>query len=229
MRIGGFQRFSLADFPGRISAIIFTIGCGFRCPYCHNPELVDAGRAPAEIPLAEILLFLDSRKGQVDGVVVTGGEPTLHGDLPDFLSGIKRRGFAVKLDTNGTNAEMLADLIGRGLLDYIAMDIKAPLQEYARVVRAPVDTESLRRSIELILRSGVDHEFRTTWLESLVSIEEMGEIAELVRGCRRFIVQRFQPTKALDPALIDQGPTSEAALHHVQKMMEAAGIPASIR
>jgi pyruvate formate lyase activating enzyme len=229
VRIGGFQRFSLADFPGRISAIVFTIGCGFRCPYCHNPELVDAGRTPAEIPLAEILLFLDSRNGQVDGVVVTGGEPTLHADLPDFLSSIKRRGFAVKLDTNGTNAEMLADLISRGLLDYIAMDIKAPLQEYARVVRAPVDTESIHRSIKLILRSGVDHEFRTTWLESLISIEDMGKIAELARGCRRFVVQRFQPTKALDPTLLDQGPTSEAALHHVQKMMEASGIPASIR
>jgi pyruvate formate lyase activating enzyme len=135
----------------------------------------------------------------------------------------------VKLDTNGTNDEMLADLISRGLLDYIAMDIKAPLQEYARVVRAPVDTESIHRSIKLILRSGVDHEFRTTWLESLISIEDMGKIAELARGCRRFVVQRFQPTKALDPTLLDQGPTSEAALHHVQKMMEAFGIPASIR
>ena len=229
MRIGGFQRFSLADFPGHISAILFTIGCEFRCPYCHNPELVDPENPPAEIPPEAVFRFLDSRKGQVDGVVVTGGEPTLQADLPEMLCRLKHRGLAVKLDTNGSNPGMLADMLDRGLLDYIAMDIKAPLEHYARVARVPVDTGSIRRSVELVLHSGIEHEFRTTYVESLLSIEEMMGIAALVRGCTRYVLQRFQPTKALDRALLAQGPTSEAALSHIQRLMEAAGISASVR
>lgn len=229
MRIGGFQRFSLADFPGHISAIVFTLGCGFRCPYCHNPELVDPGMAPAEIPVETVLRFLEARRGQVDGVVVTGGEPTLHADLAEMLDRIKRAGFAVKLDTNGSNPGMLADMMDQGLLDYIAMDIKAPLAQYPRVVRAPANTESIRGSIELILRAGIDHEFRTTYVESLLSIDEMMGIAALVRGCARYVLQRFQPTKSLDAGMLDRAPTSEAAISHVQELMAAAGVPASVR
>jgi pyruvate formate lyase activating enzyme len=229
VQIGGFQKFSLADFPGHISAIIFTLGCGFRCPYCHNPELVDPLMSPAIIPQEAILEFLESRKGQVDGVVVSGGEPTLQSDLPDLLAGIKRWGFAVKLDTNGSNPDMLVELLCQGLLDYIAMDVKAPLEQYARVVRAPADPVSIRKSIEIVRSSGIDHEFRTTYLESLLSIEEMMEIAVLVQGCAGYVLQRFQPTNALDATLLDQGPTSEAAICHVQSLMEAAGIPARIR
>jgi pyruvate formate lyase activating enzyme len=229
MQIGGFQRFSLADFPGHISAIVFTIGCGFRCSYCHNPELVDPRRAPAEIPLEAVLQFLDARKGQVDGIVITGGEPTLHADLPEILALFKNKGVSVKLDTNGSNDTMLASILDRGLLDYVAMDIKAPLEHYARVVRIPVDTGSIRRSIKCILHSGIDHEFRTTYLESLLSIEEMMEIAALVRGCSRYVLQRFQPSKTLDASLLGQAPPSDAVLSHIQKLMEAAGIPASVR
>jgi pyruvate formate lyase activating enzyme len=229
MRIGGFQRFSLIDFPGHISAIVFTLGCGFRCPYCHNPELVIPARAPAEISPEAVFRFLDTRAGQVDGVVITGGEPTLHPDLPDMLGKLKGKGLAVKLDTNGSNPGMLSFLLDRGLLDYVAMDVKAPLEHYARVVRAPVDTESIRESIGLVMHSGLNHEFRTTYVDSLLSIEEMLDIVPLLRGCARYVLQRFQPTKALDASLLDRGPTGEAALSHVQKLMEAAGIPASIR
>ncbi len=229
MRIGGFQKFSLADFPGRISSIIFTLGCGFRCPFCHNPELVDPARAPAEIPLETVLAFLDSRKGMVDGVVVTGGEPTLHTDLPDLLGKLKQRGFAVKLDTNGTNPAMLEKLASEGLVDYIAMDIKAPLAAYDRVVRAAVDTESIRRSIDIVLAAGLAYELRTTYVESLLSVEDMLGIVPLVRGCARYVLQRFQPTKSLDAAMLDQEPSAEASLSHIQGLMESAGIPASVR
>ena len=229
MRIGGFQRFSLADFPGHISAIVFTIGCGFRCPYCHNPELVDPDQAPAEIPVETVFQFLGSRKGQVDGVVVTGGEPTLQADLPQVLCSLKSRGFAVMLDTNGSDPRMLEDLFDQGLLDYVAMDIKAPLALYPRVVRAPADAEAIRESVELLLHSGIDHEFRTTYVESLLSIEEMMEIVPLIEGCTRYVLQRFQPTKTLDASLLGQGPAGEAAISHIQRLMEAAGIPASVR
>lgn len=229
MRIGGFQRFSLADFPGHISAILFTLGCGFRCPYCHNPELVDPERAPAEVPFADVLRFLDAREGRVDGVVVTGGEPTLQADLPETLAALKLRGLAVKLDTNGTNPRMLGDLLDQRLLDYIAMDIKAPLAHYARLVRAPVAPDAIRRSIALIRGCGIEHEFRTTYVESLLSVSEMTEIAALVAGCRRFMLQRFEPTKPLDASLLDQASTSEASLQQVKKAMEEAGVTVSVR
>jgi pyruvate formate lyase activating enzyme len=229
MRIGGFQKFSLADFPGHISSIIFTLGCGFRCPFCHNPELVDPAQAPEEIPLSAVLAFLDSRRGMVDGVVVTGGEPTLHADLPELLESLKHGGFAVKLDTNGTNPAMLENIVKRRLVDYVAMDVKAPLSAYARVVRAAVDTESIQRSIEIILRSELSHEFRTTYVESLLSIDDMMEIVPLVRGCTRYVLQRFQPTKSLDATILGQGSCSESSLFHVQNLMESAGLAASAR
>ena len=127
MVIGGLQKSSLSDFPGRISAIVFTRGCSFRCPYCHNPELVDPSRYAAEIPMDELNDFFLGRKGKLAGVVVTGGEPTMHQDLPAFLGGLKGMGYAVKLDTNGTNPRMLKRLMSEKLVDFIAMDIKAPL------------------------------------------------------------------------------------------------------
>ena len=229
LSIKGFIETSFIDWKGHLASVVFTGGCNFRCPYCHNPELVDPARAPAEVPFSDVLRFLDARKGLVDGVVMTGGEPTLHADLPSALAALKLRGFAVKLDTNGSNPQMLRELLDQGLLSYIAMDIKAPLAQYARLVRAPVAPESIRRSIELLRGSGVEHEFRTTYVESLLSVGEMIEIAALIAGCSRFVLQRFQPTKALDASLLDQSPASEASLQHVKKAMEAAGIQVSVR
>ncbi len=229
MVIGGFQKFSLADFPGKISAIVFTRGCNFRCPYCHNPELVDPARYVAEVPQEEVLRFLGSRRGQLQGVVVTGGEPTLHDDLPLFLAGIHALGFAVKLDTNGSNPDALQGLIRDSLLDYIAMDIKAPLSAYPRIAGAPVRVEDIERSVRLVIGSGLPHEFRTTYEGSLLSTKDMEAIAEIVRGCANYVVQSFRPSRALDPAMLSRARPDRASLQAIRKLMESAGLPVLLR
>lgn len=178
--------------------MVYTIGCNFRCPYCHNPELVDE---TVEVTLSEatILDFLDTRRELLDGVVITGGEPTMHEELPVFMRRIKDKGFLVKLDTNGTNPKLLQRVIDEGLVDYIAMDIKSPLEIYSQTVARPVDVESIRESIRILLSSPVDHEFRTTVVKSLLSPEDLKSIGETIRGARRYYLQKFVPTKILNP------------------------------
>ncbi len=229
MVIGGFQKFSLADFPGKISAIVFTRGCNFRCPYCHNPELVDSARYAPEIPQEEILRFLSSRRGQLQGVVLTGGEPTLHDDLPSFLSEIHALGFAAKLDTNGSNPDLLHRLIRDSQVDYVAMDIKAPLSAYTRIAGIPVRVEDIARSIRLVMESGLPHEFRTTYEGSLLSFQDMEAIAEMMRGCAAYVVQSFRPSGTLDPAMHALARPDQASLYAIRKLMEAAGLPVLVR
>lgn len=229
MVIGGFQKFSLADFPGKISAIVFTRGCNFRCPYCHNPELVDPARYTPDIPQEEVLRFLGSRKGQLQGVVLTGGEPTLHGDLPSFLTEIRALGFAAKLDTNGSNPDMLQGLIRDSLVDYIAMDIKAPLTAYPRIAGVPVKVKDIEQSVRLVIQSGLPHEFRTTYEGSLLSTRDMEAIAELVRGCAHFVVQSFRPSKTLDPAMRALAQPDRASLQSIRTHMESAGLHVRVR
>jgi len=229
MVIGGFQKFSLADFPGKISAIVFTRGCNFRCPYCHNPELVDPSRYANEIPQSEIMRFLGARRGQLQGVVLTGGEPTLHDDLPSFLAEIRALGFATKLDTNGSNADLLQAVIHDSLVDYIAMDIKAPLAFYPRIAGVPVRAEDIERSVRLVIGSGLPHEFRSTYEGSLLSPQDMEAIAETVRGCAQFVVQGFRPSGALDPAMRALARPDRSSLQAIRKLMEKAGLPVFVR
>lgn len=229
MKIGGFQKFSLSDFPGRIAAIVFTQGCGFRCPYCHNPELVDPSQYAAAIPQEQVLDFLRSRRGRLQGVVVTGGEPTLHDDLPQFLAGIKELGFAVKLDTNGSNPGLLDRIIAERLADYIAMDLKAPLRFYSRVTRVSIDTSDIERSLRLVKGSGLPHELRTTYLESLLTKEDMLGIAELAKGCDRIALQYFRATKTLDPELLGEPSPSDARMRDIIKSWEGAGLTVLVR
>ena len=159
MLIGGLQKTSLLDFPDKISAIVFTAGCNFRCGYCHNPELINS-----IAPVTEVFEFLKNRVGKLEGVVITGGEPCLQKDLPEFIKQVKSLGFAVKLDTNGSYPEMLAKVLPD--LDYVAMDIKAPLEKYSAVANWNGDVENIRKSIDMIMNSGVDYEFRTTVVAS---------------------------------------------------------------
>ncbi|MEK7108899.1 MAG: anaerobic ribonucleoside-triphosphate reductase activating protein, partial [Patescibacteria group bacterium] len=175
MRIGGLQPSSLVDFPGTVAAIVFTVGCNFRCPYCHNPELV-LETPEREIPEAEVFDFLRSRAGVLPAVVVTGGEPTQHLDLPAFFRKAKELGYKTKLDTNGTNPGMLRGLVEDKLIDYVAMDIKAPLLEYARVVGAAVDTAAVRQSIDFLLSGAVDYEFRTPVVKSQLAPQDLKQI-----------------------------------------------------
>jgi pyruvate formate lyase activating enzyme len=229
MVIGGLQKFTLADFPGNISAIVFTRGCNFRCPYCHNPELVDPARFAPEISREEVLRFLGSRSRQLEGVVLTGGEPTLHADLPVFLAEIREFGFAVKLDTNGSNPDLLAEIIRDSLVDYIAMDVKAPLHAYPRVAGVRVRAGDIERSVRLVIESGLPHELRTTYEASLLSPEDMVAIARIVRGCARYVIQGFRPTRTLDPALRGLSRPDRASLQAMKRLMEKAGLPAHLR
>jgi len=200
MIFGGWQKFSLIDYPGKVSAVLFTQGCPFRCPYCHNPELVSVGQGMfAPITEKDVLDFLASRRGQLDGVVITGGEPTIQFDLLDFLSQVKEMGFSVKLDTNGSRPEVLEAALGRGLVDYLAMDIKSPLEKYQAHTNSEVDQEKIRQSVSLVMNSGRDYEFRTTVVRERLSPEDLLEIGRLISGARLYVLQRFLPDKTLDP------------------------------
>lgn len=181
MLIGGFQPFTLSDYPGRPSAIVFTQGCNFRCPFCHNRHLWPATSSqPATHTSETVLAFMAQRKTRLKGIVVTGGEPTLQTGLPSFLSGIKEMGFSVKLDTNGSHPEVVEELIGALLVDYIAMDIKAPLKKYAPLCGTSVDTTTILQSIKIIHSSGLPHHFRTTVYKPLLSENDLLELKKTI-------------------------------------------------
>ena len=196
MQIGGIQRFSSIDFPGRIASVLFTVGCNFRCPFCHNPELV-VGPFPS-IPEDIIFAFLKSRVGQLDGVVISGGEPTLHHDLTEFITKIKDLGFEIKLDTNGTNPTVLQELLNKNVLDYVAMDIKHTWEKYNTITRVNHDVESIKKSVNILINSNIEYEFRTTVIQSIHTLDDIVEISENIRGAKVYAVQEFIPTKTLD-------------------------------
>lgn len=194
MIIGGLQKTSLLDFPEKIAAIVFTVGCNFRCGYCHNPELING-----EAKIEDVFEFLKTRQGKLDGVVITGGEPCLQKDLPEFIKQVKELGFAVKLDTNGSFPEMLEKVLPD--LDYVAMDIKAPLEKYSQIVNVDVDTSKILKSIEILKNGGVDYEFRTTVVKSQLSFEDFEKIGQLIQGAPRYYLQKFVASKILDKSL----------------------------
>ncbi len=199
MHIGGFQRFSLIDFPGRVSGIIFVAGCNFRCPYCHNPELVNPALFPPPIEKEEIVSFFKNRIGKLDGVVITGGEPTLASDLISFIRKFKEMHYLVKLDTNGSHPDILDILLSEGLIDYVAMDIKAPFEKYEEITKVKIDTEKIQKSINLIMSRNVEYEFRTTYFTPLLSEEDIVKISILIKGAKRYAIQRFRSGKLLMP------------------------------
>jgi pyruvate formate lyase activating enzyme len=229
MRIGGFQSFSLNEFPGRISAVVFCQGCNFRCPYCHNPELVDPGRYSPLWPEKRVLDDLADRRGRLQGVVITGGEPLLQKDLEAFIKNVRGLGYTVKLDTNGSDPDGLERLLSAGLLDHVGLDVKAPPDKYSALTRADISPSTITRSISTVLGSGVRHEFRTTWVPSLLSKADLLKIAEMVRGCHRWVVQHFVPSKALDPALLGERPPDDADLAAVREAAEKLGIDCMVR
>lgn len=199
MQFGGLNPFTLIDYPGKTAAIAYTVGCNFRCPYCHNPELVDE-RPEEIISEASALSFLETRRGLLDALVITGGEPTLHGEkLLTFMAKVKRLGFLIKLDTNGTDPEFLKKVIGGCLVDYIAMDVKGPLEKYHCIAARPVDVVNVRRSIALVKRGFVPYEFRTTVVKALLTPEDLEVIAKQLEGAEKYYLQKFVPTKSLNP------------------------------
>ncbi|MGC9323244.1 MAG: anaerobic ribonucleoside-triphosphate reductase activating protein [Desulfomonilia bacterium] len=210
MKIAHVQRTSFIDYPGKISAVVFTQGCNFRCPYCHNPELVDPAQFGDLIMNDEFFSFLDKRRGKLDGVVITGGEPTLQNDLLDILQRIKAKGFLVKLDTNGTRPRLIQEAFRQSLIDYIAMDIKAPFENYFQIAGALVNLSEIRSSIDLIMGSSVPYEFRTTIVKSFIDGDDVVRIARMISGASLYVLQRFTPSKHLDPSFSSrQSPSSE--------------------
>jgi pyruvate formate lyase activating enzyme len=220
MKIGGLQRVSLIDFPGMISAVIFLQGCNFRCPYCHNPELVDPGLFGPCLTEKEVLDFLHTRVGKLDAVSITGGEPTIQSKLIPFIGQIKKMGFAVKIDTNGTQPQIIKALLTENLLDYIAMDIKAPLEKYDEIVNAPVNTDLIKESIRLIIKSKIPHEFRTTVVQSLLDEKDIVSIAKLISGAGNYVLQNFTPTKTLDTLFLKEKSHPDEVLQKLKKRLE---------
>lgn len=220
MSIGGFQKFSLIDYPGKICAIVFTQGCNFRCQYCHNPELVEPSLFGKTIPEEEIFSFLEKRKGKLDAVEITGGEPTLQKDLVDFIQRIKEMGYLVKLDTNGSNPEILEIIINHELVDYIAMDIKAPLEKYKEVTHSVISPEEIKRSIRVIMNSDIKYEFRTTVVKSQLSKEDIINIGKLIERAELYILQKFIPSKTLDPNFLNEKTYSDGELGSLKKKLE---------
>ncbi len=204
MLISGFQKSSMIDYPEKISAIIFTQGCNFKCPYCHNPELNKLNNRETEFSVSRVVDFLKGRIGKLDGVVITGGEPTLHKDLPDLIDTLKGFGFLVKLDSNGTNYDMLEELVLSKKVDYVAMDIKAPLEKYEQAVCSKVPLENVKKSIELLKSGKVDYEFRTTVVKSQLSYDDFDKIGQLIKGSKKYYLQKFLPTKTLDENYLEQ-------------------------
>ena len=213
MLLGGLQKLTLIDYPGKIAATVFTVGCNFLCPFCHNPELVNPKliKNQSLVLESEFFEFLKSRQGKLDGVCVTGGEPTLHKGLVDFLSKIKSLGFAVKLDTNGSHPEVIEKLISEKILDYVAMDIKAPLEKYGEIIGG-VGIDKIKRSVELIKNSGIDYEFRTTVVPKFHKKEDFIKIAKWIKGAKNYFLQQFYATKTLDDCLKEEKSYSKEEL-----------------
>lgn len=191
MKIAGFLKQSFVDYPGKIAAAVFTQGCNMNCVFCHNRFLV--GPENLLVDEDEVYSFLYKRNKFLDGVVVSGGEPSLQPDLEAFVRNIKRMGYQVKLDTNGTRPGVLKKLIARGLVDYVAMDVKAPMKKYPEICGCSVDRKSILDSISILMASKIDYEFRTTCCPQL-SEADIGEIGELISGAKKYVLQQYRET-----------------------------------
>lgn len=199
MQIAGLQKSSLVDYPSKIAAVVFTLGCNFRCPYCHNPNILTAVSTNKLFDEAAVFDFLKTRKGKLDAVVVSGGEPTLQKDLGNFFKKLKELGFLTKLDTNGSSPKILEYLIKEELLDYVAMDIKAPIEKYKEIARVNIDTNNILKSIEILKDSKIGYEFRTTTVKSQLSFEDFEKIGKMLCGAENYYLQKFKPDITLNP------------------------------
>ena len=225
MLLGGLQKLTLIDYPDKVACTVFTVGCNFRCHFCYNLELVDPAFLQEKNLLTEeyFFNFLSERKGILDGVCVTGGEPTVQPDLIEFIRKIKEMGFLVKLDTNGTSPNILKELLDKNLVDYVAMDIKNNLKsrngsDYEKVIGIKVNIDDIKKSVEIIKNSGVDYEFRTTVVPGLHKEEDILAIAEEIKGAKRYYLQQFrQDEKIINPDFRKTLPNSKDFLEEVRK------------
>lgn len=220
MIISGIQKTSLIDYPGKICTILFTRGCNFSCGFCHNPELVIPEKFLKSIPNEEILAFLSSRKKIIDAVCITGGEPTIHKDLPEFIKKIKLMGYLIKLDTNGTNYNMLKKLIDDKLVDFVAMDIKNSLAKYKQTTTRNINLDQIKKSINIIIAQAPDYEFRTTIVPSLHEKKDIIEIGKLLQDAKKISLQQFRPQKTLNPDFQNLPSTTYKTLENFSKILK---------
>ncbi|MCK4851755.1 MAG: anaerobic ribonucleoside-triphosphate reductase activating protein, partial [Candidatus Omnitrophica bacterium] len=211
MIIAGFQKLSLVDFPGYLCSVVFVQGCNFRCSYCQNPSLVGFEKQ-TDLSEKEVFDFLSGRKAMIEGVVITGGEPTVYDDLPGFIKKLKEQGFRVKLDTNGSNPVQMEGLLSDKCLDYVALDIKTSFPKYSLVTDISAIVGSVSQSIRSIMESPVPYEFRTTCVPGIVEEEDIAAIGEIVKGAERYCLQQFRPYVTLDPHFQDIKPYSKEVL-----------------
>ena len=231
MLIGGLQKTTLIDYPGKIACTVFLIGCNFRCPFCYSPELVLSERIKDQPKISEedFFKFLEEKKGLLEAVVICGGEPTFQSELPIFCRKIKNQGFLVKIDTNGSKPKMLEELIKEKLVDYVAVDIKAPVgaknqndnskfkNKYEQATGIKIDLDNIKKSIEIIKNSGIDYEFRTTVVPGIHTKEDILQIAREISPAKRYYLQNFWPKKTIDPKFEKIRPYSDEFLTEIQK------------
>lgn len=220
MLIKGFQKLSLIEYPGKLSAIVFVGKCDFRCHFCYNIDLVKNYKKLPDIPEKKILRFLKTRKGLLDAVAITGGEPTLHKGLPEFMKKIKELGFLVMLETNGSRPKMIKQLIDKELIDYIAMDIKATLKKYDEVAGVKVDKKKIQESIDIIRNSEIDYEFRTTVIPKYFKKKDALAIGRWLKGSKCYYLQQFRKEKTLDKTLEKVEPYPPEKLKEFAKIMK---------
>ncbi len=216
MFFAGFQKLTLLDYPEKVACILFTMGCNFRCPFCHNASLVRAENK-AEISEEEVLSFLKKRKGVMDGVCISGGEPLLYDGLGDFIKKVKALGYSVKLDTNGSLPEKLKALVREGLVDYVAMDIKNSFESYDKTTGIKTDLNNIKESLAFLLSGTVEYEFRTTLVKELHTDEDMESIGKMIKGAKRYFLQNFVDSG--DVLCDNMHPLTEDEL---EKMMQIA-------
>ncbi len=222
LEVCGFQGVSLLDYPGRVAAVLFLGGCNFRCPFCHNADLVLRPELQPRLGVDEVIRRLSQRKALIDGVVVTGGEPLIHGEqLVSLLAAVRKTGLAVKLDTNGYEVEMLRGTIDSGLVDYIAMDVKTSPGRYAVASGRSVEAERIRHAIDLIRCSGIPYEFRTTCVPGVVDEQDIVEIAGLIGPDARYYLQQYRASGGvIDPAYASLAPFSCGCLQEFARQAE---------
>lgn len=229
MNIAAYLPFSLMEYPGKVATLVFTQGCNFSCGFCHNPKLIDHGVSHVYSE-AEFFAFLASRQGKLQAVVISGGEPTLQAGLMLFLSAIRKMGFAIKLDTNGSKPEVLTELINAHLVDYIAMDIKAPLEKYSLISPGFCNSDNIAASIRLLLNTPeLDHEFRTTAIKPWLSQEDLLTCGLWVRGARRYFLQPFMAHQAWLPDFQEMESYSPAELLAIRERLLHLGVNCLVR
>lgn len=221
IKIGGLQKLTLIDFPGRLAATIFLTGCNFRCPFCYSSELVlpEKIKKQPKISQKDFFKFLKERKKLIEAIVICGGEPVISKGLIPFIKKIKKMGFLVKLDTNGSDPELLKKLIDQKLIDYVAMDLKGPKENYSKIAGVKVDIKKIQKSIDILKEGKVDYEFRSTIAPSLHVKEDIIEMAKWIRGAKRYYLQNFRSEKTIDPKFEKIKPYPQEFLLEIQKII----------